>query len=69
MYLIHGQNVAKGRYVDATKADPTLPSIEDDPQRYKERVGEKEMKIVADFKALPPVKIPLECDQATGAGH
>jgi hypothetical protein len=60
-YLIHSRSYSREIYEKAAAKDSTLPRIERDPKAYKKLLEEKTKKIIAQYKAMPPVKIPLEC--------
>jgi antitoxin component YwqK of YwqJK toxin-antitoxin module len=68
-YFLDGMTVTKDQYLQHSKADPKLPKVENDPQRYKGMEDDRIKRIVAEYKVTLPVKIPLECDQATVDVH
>jgi len=60
-YYIHGKKVTPEEYQAEAKKDQRLPKYESDPQKYKDYIMDEIKTVVAKYKDMPPVKIPLEC--------
>jgi antitoxin component YwqK of YwqJK toxin-antitoxin module len=46
-------------YKAAAEKDPTLPPFSKDPEFFKKKVTREIQDLIAKYKALPPVKIPI----------
>jgi antitoxin component YwqK of YwqJK toxin-antitoxin module len=58
-FVINDNEVEAKEYADLAKKDPKLPKPELNPEYYKQKVTQEIKDLLAKYKALPPVKIPI----------
>jgi len=64
IWTLNGKHSTEAAYAKAAAADPTLPPYYEDATRYKEFVTDEVKALLAKYRALPKVKIPLQIDAA-----
>ena len=63
-WFVNNKEVTESEYAATASSDPSLPAYFADATKYKEFVDAEVKALLEKFRKLPPVKIPLDFDQA-----